>query len=148
MTYTLIVILYLLYQRIKSISYILDEKKYLEKQKENIDKVNDAFKDVKVFGNDFYKTTIKTCMALCALIETFMVIFYSLLGVELGNPVFAVLSSLQVGICIINFKIQVIDEKIFEFEMKNVRYHKYMFLFNVVLDYIYYFMALYLIFIK
>ena len=41
------------------------------------------------------------------------------LGVELGNPVFAVLSSLEVGTCVIGLKMQMIDEKMFEFDINN-----------------------------
>lgn len=148
MLYVVLLILYLLYKRIKSMPYMLDEKKYMERQKENLDKMQVALKDVRVFGNDYYNTTIKGCMVLCALVETFMIIFYFLLGVELGNPFFAVLSSLEVGTCIMNYKIEVFDDKMFEFDFKNVRYHKYWILFNIVLDYVYYFMALYLLLIK
>lgn len=148
MIYVTIVILYLLYQRTKSMSYILDEEKYMAKQKENLDKIENSLKDIKVLGNDYCNTIIKISIIICGLIEAFMIMFYFLLGVELGNPIFAILSTLEVSSCIISFKIQVIDEKMFEFDFKNVRYHKYMIMFNAGLDYIYYLMALYLLWSK
>lgn len=77
-------------------------------------------------------------------IELFLIIFYTLLGNKIGTTKFIVLSALQVVTCFWNISINFSDFKTaFSYNIEDHKFHRFQLLFNLILDYIYYPLAIY-----
>ena len=79
-------------------------------------------------------------------IELFLIIFYIVLGNKIGTTEFIVMSALQVFACLWSFSITLSESKtIFSYNIEDLKFHRFQLLFNVVLDYIYYLWAIYML---
>lgn len=79
-------------------------------------------------------------------IELFLIIFYIVLGNKIGTTEFIVMSALQVFACLWSFSITLSESKtIFSYNIEDLKFHRFQLLFNVVLDYIYYPWAIYML---
>lgn len=77
-------------------------------------------------------------------IELFLIIFYTLLGNKIGTTKFIVLSALQVVTCFWNISTNFSDFKtVFSYNIEDHKFHRFQLLFNLILDYIYYPLAIY-----
>ena len=78
--------------------------------------------------------------------ELFLIIFYIVLGNKIGTTEFIVMSALQVFTCLWSFGINLSEFKTaFSYNIEDFKFHRFQFLFNVVLDYIYYPWAIYML---
>ena len=79
-------------------------------------------------------------------IELFLIIFYIVLGNKIGTTEFIVMSALQVFTCLWSFCINLSEFKTaFSYNIEDFKFHRFQLLFNVVLDYIYYPWAIYML---
>ena len=78
--------------------------------------------------------------------ELFLIIFYIVLGNKIGTTEFIVMSALQVFTCLWSFCINLSEFKTaFSYNIEDFKFHRFQLLFNVVLDYIYYPWAIYML---
>lgn len=79
-------------------------------------------------------------------IELFLIIFYIVLGNKIGTIEFIVMSALQVFTCLWSLGVNLPEVKtVFSYDVENFKFHRFQLLFNVVLDYIYYPWAIYML---
>ena len=79
-------------------------------------------------------------------IELFLIIFYIVLGNKIGTTEFIVMSALQVFTCLWSLGVNLPEVKtVFSYNIENFKFHRFQLLFNVVLDYIYYPWAIYIL---
>lgn len=78
--------------------------------------------------------------------ELFLIIFYIVLGNKIGTTEFIVMSALQVFTCLCSFGVSLSEVKTaFSYNIEDFKFHRFQLLFNVVLDYIYYPWAIYML---
>jgi hypothetical protein len=78
--------------------------------------------------------------------ELFLIIFYIVLGNKIGTTEFIVMSALQVFTCLWSLGVNLSEVKTaFSYNIENFKFHRFQLLFNVVLDYIYYPWAIYML---
>ena len=79
-------------------------------------------------------------------IELFLIIFYIVLGNKIGTTEFIVMSALQVFTCLWSLGVNLPEVKtVFSYDVETFKFHRFQLLFNVVLDYIYYPWAIYML---
>ena len=137
----LVILVLLLLYRIKTTPSNLSKRiwmKRLRKSKDNL----------KAKQNEVPMTdTIKGATLLIVLLfELFLIIFYAVLGCSIGTTTFIVLSALQIITCIWATKNCLKDfEHAFYDEIDDKQFYRWFSLLNVVLDYIYYPLAIYML---
>lgn len=78
--------------------------------------------------------------------ELFLIIFYMMLGNKIGTTEFIVMSALQMFTCLWSFGVNLSEVKTaFSYNIEDFKFHRFQLLFNVVLDYIYYPWAIYML---
>lgn len=78
--------------------------------------------------------------------ELFLIIFYIVLGNKIGTTEFIIMSALQVFTCLWSFSVNLSEFKTgFSYNIENFKFHRFQLLFNVVLDYVYYPWAIYML---
>ena len=78
--------------------------------------------------------------------DLFLIIFYIVLGNKIGTTEFIVVSALQVFTCFWSFGVNLSEIKTaFSYNIEDFKFHRFQLLFNVVLDYIYYPWAIYML---
>ena len=78
--------------------------------------------------------------------ELFLIIFYIVLGNKIRTTEFIVMSALQIFTCLWSFCINLSEFKTaFSYNIEDFKFHRLQLLFNVVLDYIYYPWAIYML---
>ena len=78
--------------------------------------------------------------------DLFLIIFYIVLGNKIRTTEFIVMSALQVFTCFWSFVVNLSEIKTaFSYNIEDFKFHRFQFLFNVVLDYIYYPWAIYML---
>lgn len=79
-------------------------------------------------------------------IDLFLIIFYIVLGNKIRTTEFIVMSALQVFTCLWSLGISLSEAKTaFSYNIEDFKFHRFELLFNVVLDYIYYPWAIYML---
>ena len=78
--------------------------------------------------------------------ELFLIIFYIVLGNKIGTTEFIVMSALQVFTCLWSLGVSLSEVKTtFSYNIEDFKFHRFQLFFNVVLDYIYYPWAIYML---
>lgn len=78
--------------------------------------------------------------------ELFLIIFYIVVGNKIGTTEFIVMSTLQVFTCLWSIYINLTEIKTaFSYNIEDFKFHRLQQLFNFVLDYIYYPLAIYML---
>lgn len=78
--------------------------------------------------------------------EPFLIIFYIVLGNKIGTTEFIVMSALQVFTCLWSLGVNLSEVKTaFGYNIEDFKFHRFQLLFNVMLDYIYYPWAIYML---
>lgn len=78
--------------------------------------------------------------------ELFLIIFYIVVGNKIGTTEFIVMSALQVFTCLWSIYINLTEIKTaFSYNIEDFKFHRLQRLFNFVLDYIYYPLAIYML---
>ncbi len=135
----LTVLFILLISRIKGTPSMLSKKIYMQKMQKAIDKQKESTN-----GEELSDTYKGAAILIVLLLELFLIIFYTVLGTKIGTTLFMVLSALQVTTCIYTVLKQV-NGKVFSQNIEDFKFYRWYFLFNVILDYVYYPMAIYVL---
>lgn len=91
-------------------------------------------------------TTQGATILIVFFIELFLIIFYMVLGNKIGTTEFIVMSALQMFTCLWSFGVNLSEVKTgFSYNIEDFKFHRFQLLFNVVLDYIYYPWAIYML---
>lgn len=78
--------------------------------------------------------------------ELFLIIFYIVLGNKIGTTEFIVMSALQIFTCLWSLGVNLSEIKTaFSYNIEDFKFHRFQLLFKVVLDYIYYPWAIYML---
>lgn len=78
--------------------------------------------------------------------KLFLIIFYIVLGNKIGTTEFIVMSALQSFTCLWSLGVNLSEIKTaFSYNIEDFKFHRFQLLFNVVLDYIYYPWAIYML---
>lgn len=78
--------------------------------------------------------------------ELFLIIFYIVLGNKIGTTEFIVMSALRVFTCLWSLSVILSEVKtVFSYNIEDFKFHRFQLLFKVVLDYIYYPWAIYML---
>lgn len=78
--------------------------------------------------------------------ELFLIIFYIVLGSKIGTTEFIVMSALQVFACLWSLGVDLSEAKTaFSYNIEDIKFHRFQLLFKVLLDYIYYPWAIYML---
>lgn len=79
--------------------------------------------------------------------ELFLIVFYIVLGNKIGTTEFIVMSALQVFTCLWSLGVNLSEVKTaFSYNIEDFKFHRFQLLFKMVLDYIYYPLAIYMLF--
>lgn len=85
-------------------------------------------------------------ITLMLFMDLFLIIFYIVLGNKIGTTEFIVMSALQVFTCLWSLGVNLSEVKTaFSYNIEDFKFHRFQLLFNVVLDYIYYPWAIYML---
>lgn len=137
----LVILFILLFNRIKYTPICLSKTLW----KKNILKSIEKNKQIDINEDDKTKQ-IGYVIVLVLFLQLFLAIFYIVLGSKIGTTEFIILSALQVMSCIWNFINNLEDAKtIYSTDISNLTYHRFNRLFNLILDYIYYPWAIYML---
>ena len=83
---------------------------------------------------------------LIFMIELFLIIFYVVLGNKIGTTEFIIMSALQVFTCLWRSWVNINEFKnAFSYNVEDHKFHRFQLLFKLVLDYIYYPYAIYML---
>jgi len=140
-TFLLVMITILLILRIKGTPRLLSKEKYLSA-------INESLIKVKSQETECYKGQIEMAKTVTLLFAAIMQIatgvIYLLLQAKINIPYFTILTVIQL-LTVIYTGVTQINMGIFDPEIENHKFHRWYFLFNVILDYIYYPLAFYLL---
>lgn len=135
----LVILILLLLHRIKTTPSNLSKKIWMER----LEKSKDKLKQTEIPITDEMKNA---SLLIVLLMELFLIIFYAILGCSIGTTLFIILSALQITTCILTTKNCIKDfNHIFDSEANDNQFQRWFFLLNVILDYIYYPMAIYML---
>ena len=97
-------------------------------------------------GGEPYSDEMKSAIIfLVFLIELFFIIFYTVVGNKIGT-VESIIMSLQVFTCLWYLWRNISEFKsVFSYNIEDHKFHRFQLLFNLVLDYIYYPYAIYML---
>ena len=137
----LTILFILLFFRIKGTPSALSKTLWRNKMLKTLDKNKETFN-----GNlpsDAFQGGV---ILFVLFIELFLIIFYIVLGSSIGTTEFIILSALQVFTCFWNFGTEISEFKnAFSSNIDDHKFHRFKFLFNLILDYIYYPFAIYML---
>lgn len=137
----LTILFILLFFRIKGTPSALSKTLWRNKMLKSLEKNKESFS-----GNPPSDAFQGGVILFVFLIELFMVIFYIALGSSIGTTEFVILSALQVFTCFWNFGTDILEFKAaFSYNIDDHKFHRFKLLFNLILDYIYYPLAIYML---
>lgn len=147
--FLLAVTILLLINRIRSTPRMLSRILYENSTQQAIDKVRKQIDDIKTISNkeDVLKVVQYIVIVFAWLYSILIIIYYILIGNRFqSNEIMLILTALQIVTMFIGTKMSLNE---FDFvnidNMSNKKFHRSWFLFNVMLDYIYYPMTIYLL---
>ncbi len=140
----LTILIILLFCRIKNTPAMLSKKLYMNKMQKCIDKNKESLKDMDEERQELVKAI---SLIFVWILEILFVIFYIVLGTKLGTTYMLVLSALQVFTCFYSCTKQA-NMSLFSQNVEDFKFYRWYFLFNVILDYMYYPVAIYMLLMK
>lgn len=140
---TLTILFILMFFRIKgtpsALSKTLWRKKMIKQLAKNKENNNGEPLSDTILTEFFMELTV-------FFIELLLIVFYLVLGNEIGTTEFIVMSVLQVFTCLWSLNTNLLEvKKAFSYNIEDFKFHRFQLLFNVVLDYIYYPWAIYML---
>lgn len=143
--FLLVVTILLLLSRMKNTPRQLSKSIYFKKLKEALEKQN---VEKKKQGEENYKVLQGAAILIVILLSIFFVVYYLLVGIRFSNDVsMFMLSALQIITVFITLK-KTFNEKILSDNIEDYKFYRVYFLFNVILDYIYYPLTIYMLITK
>ena len=83
---------------------------------------------------------------IVSFVGLFLIVFYIVLGNKIGTTELIVMSALQVFTCLWSLGVNLSEVKTaFSYNIEDFKFHRFQLLFKVVLDYIYYPWAIYML---
>lgn len=148
--FLLAVTILLLINRIGSTPRMLSETLYKNSTQQAIDKAKKKIEDVdEVNKEDILKITQVIVVAFACLYSMLIIIYYILVGNRFSsNAIMLILTALQIVTMFIGAKMSLREFNFVDLDnTNNNKFHRFWFLFNVLLDYVYYPMTIYLLLI-
>lgn len=137
----LTILFILVFLRIKNTPSALSKTLWKNKMIKQLKK-NEEQNNGKPYSDEMQGATI----LLTFLIELFLIIFYIVLGNKIGTTEFIIMSALQVFTCLWCLWVNISEVKsAFSYNVEDHKFHRFQLLFNLVLDYIYYPYAIYML---
>ena len=137
----LTILFILLFFRIKGTPSALSKTLWRNKMLKSLEKNKESFS-----GNPPSDAFQGGVILFTLFIELFLIIFYIVLGSSIGTTEFIILSSLQVFTCFWSFGTEISELKsAFSYNIDDHKFHRFKLLCNVILDYIYYPLAIYML---
>lgn len=88
--------------------------------------------------------SIKLLKIFSFIVYIIFILYYTYISYIIQNELIYVLSLMQIGTVIINMQ-EVFNKELYSFKPEDYIFYRWCFLFNVILDYIYYPMVIYLL---
>lgn len=148
--FLLAVTILLLINRIRSTPRMLSKTLYKNNTQQAIDKAKKKIEDIdinEINKEDILKIT-QSIVVVCAwLYSMLIIIYYTLVGNRFSsNAIMLILTALQIVTMFIGTKMSLRDFNFVDLDnVNNNKFHRFWFLFNVLLDYVYYPMTIYLL---
>lgn len=143
--FLLVVTILLLLSRIKNTPRQLSKTIYFAKLREALEKQK---VEKEKQGEENYKALQGAAILIVILLDIFFVIYYLLIGNRFSSDVsMLVLSALQIITVFITLK-KTFNEKMLSENIEDYKFYRFYFLFNVILDYIYYPLTIYMLMTK
>ena len=141
--FLLVVTILLLLSRIKNTPRQLSKTIYFAKLREALEKQK---VEKEKQGEENYKALQGVAILIVILLDIFFVVYYLLVGNRFSSDVtMLVLSAIQIITVFITLK-KAFNEKIMLSEnIEDYKFYRFYFLFNVILDYIYYPLTIYML---
>ena len=139
--FLLTVTILFLISRIKNTPGMLSKKLYFKKVEKVIESNNKSFNG----KSDDEVNTLKGIAILFSLLfQAFYIIYYMIIGCRFKTELMLILASLQIVTVIITMK-RTYTDKLFSKNIEDYTFYRWYFLFNIVLDYIYYPLTIYML---
>lgn len=143
--FLLVVTLLLLIKRIKNTPQQLSKTIYFANLREVLDKQKI---EKEKQGEENYKALQGAVIIIAILLNIFFVVYYLLVGNRFSNDMLLmILSAIQIITVFITLK-KTFNEKMLSENIEDYKFYRFYFLFNVVLDYIYYPLTIYMLMAK
>lgn len=130
----LVYILMLLISRVKETPYMLNEKRHYEKVRDII-KNNENFLEKLSYEKSLRIEKLTKIAAY--LYSAVLILFYAAIGNSLNSPIINLLSFIQICTVVVTIRLNRNVNPI-NLYIDDFRFYRWYFLFNVVLDYVYY----------
>ncbi len=128
--------------RLKGIPKMLCKKVYIKKIQECINKNQLSFEKAKDEKDiELVKVTVLVCGFI---LECILALYYIILGTHIGMLYFTILTVLQI-LTLIETGRRQLNMKVFSLNIEDYKFYRWYFLFNVILDSVYYPVAIYLL---
>ena len=135
-----ITILFLM-SRIKNTPRMLSKKLYYKEVKKIIESNNKSFNGR---SNDEVNIVKGAAFLISLLFQVLCIIYYMTIGYRFQTDLMLILTSLQIVTVIITMK-RTFTDKPFSQKIEDYTFYRWCFLFNIVLDYIYYPLTIYML---
>ena len=143
--FLLVVTLLLFIKRIKNTPQQLSKTIYFAKLREVLDKQKI---EKEKQGEENYKALQGAAIIIAILLNIFFVVYYLLVCNRFSNDMLLmILSAIQITTVFITLK-KTFNEKMLSENIEDYKFYRFYFLFNVVLDYIYYPLTIYMLITK
>ena len=139
--FLLTVTILFLISRIKNTPRMLSKKLYFRKVEKSIESNNKSF-DGKT--DDEVNILKGTAILISLLFQVFCIIYYMMIGCRFQIELMLILTALQIVTVIITTK-RTFTDKLFSQKIEDYTFYRWYFLFNIVLDYIYYPLTIYML---
>jgi len=139
----LTILFVLLFCRVKNTPKMLSKKLYMKKIQELIEKNQKSLVNM----GEYQEEGKVAALIMTWILELFFIIFYIVLGTKLGTTYMLILSALQVFTCLYS-GIKQANMSAFSDKVEDFKFYRWYFLFNVILDYMYYPVAIYMLLMK
>lgn len=140
--FLLVITVILLFYRIKHIPIMLSKNKYLKMVQDGIDK------NIKNLDKNNSEKQIELAkifaLVVVFIFECLVALYYILLGSHIGITYFTILTVIQI-LTVIETCHKQLNMKSFSKNIDDYKFHRVYFLFNVILDLVYYPLAIYLL---
>ena len=139
--FLLTVTILFLISRIKNTPRMLSKKLYFRKVEKSIESNNKSF-DGKT--DDEVNVLKGTAILISLLFQVFCIIYYMMVGCRFQIELMLILTALQIVTVIITTK-RTFTDKLFSKKIEDYTFYRWYFLFNIILDYIYYPLTIYML---
>ena len=139
--FLLVVTILFLIGRIKNTPGMLSKKLYFKKVEKSIESNNKSF-DGKT--DDEVNVLKGAAILISLLFQVFCIIYYMMIGCRFQTELMLILTAFQIVTVIITTK-RTFTDKLFSKKIEDYTFYRWYFLFNIILDYIYYPLTIYML---